>query len=508
MNNIRQAAEFCGRVPLNQTNLIQPHGILLVLDKKDGTVLQVSENVQQKFGIPPNALVGKSVSGFLAAGQMEIIQELAVKQPGSKITHAVSMVIDGKNAGAYTAQVHAKDAYLVMELEEDTADKNFNLISRYQDLKRMLAAVDAATTTGEACSIVAEELKKISGFDKVMIYRFDEAWNGEVIAEEMEQGMDPYYGLKFPATDIPKQARELYKKSPYRFIPNIAYEPVRLYPVINPVTSAFTDLSDSNLRSVAAVHLEYLANMNVTASMSTRILKGDKLWGLIACHHRTAKYLSNEMCSVFELLSGIISTKIASVTERDDYRYRYDMQQLQMRIIETIYSEGNILSSLSGKSDDLLRLLSADGVVIVQDRQSEKMGKVPPASGLEDLLYWLQSSGNGAVIQHPSLQAVYEPAGTYSGIASGILVLPVQPEKGNFILAFRTEAVQKVSWGGNPTEALQFESDGKKYHPRASFKIWQETVYKTAIPWKEEEIEVAEQFLGFVVNYTRNKIYN
>src|SRR5439155_4932601 len=132
----------------------------------------------------------------------------------------------------------------------------------------------------------------------VMIYQFDNNWNGTVIAEAMEAGMDSYLGLKFPASDIPKQAREMYRKNPYRFIPDVDYQPVRLYPVLNPVSGGFTDLTDSNLRSVAGVHLEYLRNMQVMASMSTRIVKEDQLWGLISCHHRTAKYLSYQMCSL------------------------------------------------------------------------------------------------------------------------------------------------------------------------------------------------------------------
>jgi light-regulated signal transduction histidine kinase (bacteriophytochrome) len=220
----------------------------------------------------------------------------------------------------------------------------------YQELKFVIAAIEATASIEDAARLAVNELKRISGFDKVMVYQFDADWNGTVIAEAMEPEMEPYFGLKFPASDIPKQAREMYRKNPYRFIPDVAYQPVRLYPVLNPVTGGFTDLTDSNLRSVAGVHLEYLRNMRVAASMSTRIVKDEQLWGLISCHHRTAKPLSYQMCSLFELLSTIISAKVTALEQRKEYLFKSEMHTLYSRLVERIYNSRRLPNACTNNS--------------------------------------------------------------------------------------------------------------------------------------------------------------
>lgn len=502
---INYEAEFCGKVPLNQTNLIQPHGVLLIVDSKDFRIIQLSENAGDILGVDFKGVVSRSLFDFIEPSLAEKVKErFQVRFPG-KLPFVFSF-----STGDYLGSVQLSDALLIIEIEkEKRSDANSDsFLNIYQELRYAMTTVEASGTTREACIAAVEELKRISGFDKIMIYQFDPEWNGDVIAEVKEQGMDAYLGLKFPASDIPKQARELYKKTPYRLIPNVDYTPVRLYPVINPSTNAFTDLSFINLRSVAGVHLEYLKNMGVVASMSTRILVDGQLWGLIACHHRVPKYLSFEMCSVFELLSGVISAKISAVQKQDVFTYRSNMQNLYAGLLEDIYREENLNGSFESKKDELLRLLSADGIAFVTNHQIFSIGQTPDEFDIAELVIWLQSRETNKIYHNPHLVSVFEPSEKYSKIASGILVLPVQPDKGSYVVAFRPEVLQKLSWGGNPNEVMRFEADGKKYHPRNSFDQWQQTVKQTSIPWKPEEIEVAENFRNFVVEYTLNKIYN
>lgn len=493
-------AAFCGKVPLHQTNLIQPHGFLLVADK-DFRFIQVSENVQELFGREARQVINTSLQDFLPVPQANNIKQRLQHQVSGRLPFMFSL-----STGKFLATIKTLPGLYIIEVFKgvisDEQEESFLRI--YQDLKYVMAAIERAQTTEETCRIVIEELKKISGFDKIMIYRFDESWNGDVIAEINEEGMDNYLGLKFPASDIPAQARQLYKNSPYRFIPNVNYEPVKLYPVINPVTNAFTDLSDSNLRSVAGVHLEYLRNMKVVASMSTRILQNDKLWGLIACHHRTPKYLSFETSAVFELLSDIISNRITAMENKKVFDYKTRMQQLHTLIIEETYSAEDLGTGLEKNKTELLKLLSADGVAVIVNHKIDVFGKVPPKAQIEDLVIWLQSIKTNKLFHQPFLSSVYEPAKNFTGTGSGIVALPIQPDKGDFILAFRGEEVSKVNWGGNPSEAIQFESDGKKYHPRASFNKWQQEVHKHSIPWRPEELEVAESFRNFILEYKLN----
>ena len=501
---INYEAEFCGKVPLHQTNLIQPHGVLLIIDKKDFRILQASENAEPIFKVDAKELVTQSLLRFISKEQGEKLHERFAKQVDGKLPFNLQFP-----GGQHLALVQAAEQYLVMEIEKESRSiaSSESFLSIYEELKFAMTAVEATSSVEETCQVAITELKRISQFDKIMIYKFDEEWNGDTIAEVKEEGMDAYLGLKFPSSDIPKQARELYRRTPYRLIPNIHYNPVRLFPVLNPLTNAFTDLSGSNLRSVAGVHLEYLQNMGVVASMSTRILVNNQLWGLIACHHRTAKYLSFELCSVFEILSNVISAKIASVENRDVFTFKEEKHSLHSKLVEEFYRDENMALSFTKSSNELMQLLSAEGIALTGNNRTEFFGNVPNQKEVEELTMWLRSGGAKSITHYPSLSAVFEPAEQYSNNASGLLALPIQPEKNTYILAFRPEAVRTVDWGGNPNDAVQFEPGKKNYHPRNSFRQWQQTVRQSAMPWRKEEIEVAEKLRGFIVEFALNKIY-
>jgi chemotaxis family two-component system sensor kinase Cph1 len=492
-------AEFCGRVPLNQTNLVQPHGVLLILGRGDFTVLQCSENAGDRIGIDAPQLVGRTLESLIPSHQFVRMQTRLSQQLPGKIPLSLTL-----NEREFLVLFESHPDYYIAELEPVTGEQA-SFVELYQDLKFSMSAIESARTTEEACRIIAHELKRFSGFDKVMIYRFDSEWNGEVIAEERALEMDAYLGLKFPASDIPRQARELYRTNPYRFIPDVNYTPIRLYPVLNPRTHTFTDLSNSNLRSVAAVHIEYLRNMELGASMSTRILRNGELWGLIACHHRTARFLSYQACSVFEFLSHIISAKISSVENTDAHAYRALLHRDLGKIVERLSAHADLRQGLQAQASEVRALLRADGLCFVVEGQVYSSGETPDNEAIRDLVYWLQSQGVTRSFVHPSLSKVYENADSYADIASGLLALPIHPAKESFVLAFRAEAVQDVAWGGNPNEAIRFEPDRKAYHPRNSFRQWKQKVVGTAVSWRTEELEIAEQFRSFVIEHTLNK---
>jgi light-regulated signal transduction histidine kinase (bacteriophytochrome) len=498
---INYDAEFCGKVPLHQTNLVQPHGVLLVVKSDDLTILQGSENAAEVLGDNADKVVGRSLAEMLTPAEVASLRQRLQGDLEGKIP--VTLTLAGKSR---LALVQKQGAYFLAEVEKEEYAAADSFVEVYQELKFAISTIESADGTEEACSVAAREIRRLSGFDKVMIYRFDKEWNGEVLAEEMSEGMDSYLGLKFPASDVPKPARDLYQRTPYRLIPNINYDPIKLHPVINPLTGAFTDLTDSNLRSVVPVHIEYLRNMKVSASMSTRILCDGKLWGLIACHHREPKYLSYQECSVFELLSHVISARISALTNAETHNHKTGMQQQLTRVMESVYRGGSLLQGLKTQEDALLRMLGAGGMAFTFDRQVELLGQTPNAGAVRDLIYWLQTHSVHKTFQETSLSAAYEDAEAYVEVASGLLALPVQPDKGEYILVFRPEVIRTTDWGGNPNEAVQFEADSKNYHPRNSFRLWQETVRKTAIPWSHAEMEVAENFRALVIEYTLNRM--
>ncbi|MXV16922.1 GAF domain-containing protein [Hufsiella ginkgonis] len=491
-------SNFCGSLPLHLTNLVQSYGYLLVLDLAGLRIVQLSENSEELFGQPVEKVVGQSFSDYLSPADIANLEEKLASGIREKIPFNFTF---GESKREVLALVHLRDDHILAELEPVSPAHKKGFTEVYNEIRYVIAAIDTAETLGQASAIAVRELKKLSGFDKIMMYRFDEEWNGTVIAEIMEEGMEPYMGLTFPASDVPKQARALYLKNPYRLIPDREYTPVRLYPVINPITQSFLDLSDCNLRSVAAVHIEYLRNMKVTASMSTRVIRNGELWGLISCHHREPKYLDQESCSIFELLSDVISSRIDHIIRKEEYDFSNRLQQNYAKLVEYIYSENDFVSGLLKDDVNVMDFLGAGGVAITGRGRTGTLGNVPDAEKIENLVLWLQAKGIDHVYTEANLAAVYDGAADYSAIASGIIVVPIDAEEGHYVIGFRPEVIKDINWGGNPNEAIHFEPGKNNYHPRHSFQVWQERVKDTAIAWSEQEINWAERLRNFIFEY-------
>ena len=498
-SNPNYDSELCGKVPIHLINTVQPYGVLLVLDRSSLAIIQLSENAEAIFGHPVPSLVHSSLTTWLDQETYATLQSLAAQKNSDKIPQ-VWTIRDKK----YLSLIHIKDKNILVEIDlEQYEEKNQRpFVSIYQEIKYSMALIENATSTTGICTIAARELRRISGFDKVMIYRFDKDWNGNVIAEEREEDMESYLGFTFPASDIPRQARDLYLRNPYRFIPDRNYQPVKLYPVINPVTHSFIDLSDCNMRGVVSVHLEYLANMGVTASMSTRILNNDKLWGLIACHHKTAKTLSFELCSIFELLSNVISTQIFSLHNKEKHNGYTRTQQTWSRLIEQVCESNNIAEGLLKGDTTILQLFDASGAAIARRGELTVLGTLPDKTSIEEMLLWLHTRRLTRVFHTDHFSGEFDHAAPYMDISSGLLAIPFNPEKEEYLLLFRPEVKKIIDWGGDPGGRIVFEKDGLNYHPRHSFKQWRQIVSGTALPWEEEKLDVAETLRSFLYEYS------
>jgi chemotaxis family two-component system sensor kinase Cph1 len=490
-------SDFCGGLPIHLSNLIQPYGVLLVIDKDNHSIIQVSENTNEAFARPAEEIVGSPLASLIDDTSYNNLLEKLRGTLTDKVPALWTV-----NGRPYITHVHRKVHFILAEVDLHGLQqgKQGSFIDVYRELKVVMTAIEGAQTLREVCTIAVSELKRISGFDKVMIYRFDMEWNGYVMAEAMEEGMEPYLGFTFPASDIPKQARELYLKNSYRLIPDRDYTPVKLYPVVNPVTNTFIDLSDCNLRSVAAVHVEYLANMGVSASMSTRILFQDRLWGLIACHHRTPRYLTYEMCSAFEILSGIISLRVSSLINQEAHRFRDYVTVTYAQLVESVYRNQELVSSLMDETG-VMKLFGAEGVAITRDGKIIKAGRTPGEGEIEELVLWLHTRDVRQVFAIESLAKEFESASSWSDRASGILVIPINFSRDQFLILFRPEKVRVITWGGNPAERIRFEPNEKNYHPRNSFKQWQEHVSGVSAPWRAEEIEAARALRSFIYEF-------
>ncbi len=490
-------SEFCGQLPIHLTNLIQSYGILLVIDRSSGVIVQASENSEEIFGKPAHDLVQRPIGAVITAADLENLERKQQNEFHDKIPAVWEI-----NGHKVLVLIHRKDRYLLVEIEKDPLEtgQQETFVNIYQELKYAMSGIEATATLDDTLTLAAHELKRISGFDKVMIYRFDEHWNGTVVAEVKEPGMEAYVGLTFPASDIPEQARKLYRVNPYRFIPDVNYAPVKLFPVINPITKSFIDLSDCNLRSVASVHLEYLKNMNVTASMSTRIMYNDKLWGLISCHHGSPRRMNYELCSIFEMFSSILSVKVTHFQNQSAHQFENRIGTNYSSLLESVYKSRDIEKMLLAK-DGALRLFSASGAAISRSGRFSTAGSTPSADQMAELLLWLHTRQLKRVYNTNGLSSEYEYAKEYKSIASGILVIPINSAKDEYLILYRPENVEVIQWGGNPHLRIQFDENKKDYHPRNSFKEWTQKVSGYSVPWKKQELDVAESLRSFIYEY-------
>ena len=477
----------------------------MVVDRNTLKIVQVSRNITELFGGHLEQFVDKPIEDLF---EKDTVAQLASIGNRQYAVPADLVMKSGYKQEKAFSLVHEKRGYLLVEVEPPgyASGRASGFNHFFSGVQNILSAINGCTSVQQVAEVAAKEIKQLTGFDKVMLYSFDEEWIGSVIAEEMEEGMDSYLGLRFPSSDIPKQARELYLKNPYRLIPNREYTGVPLFPETNPVTNEPTDLSDCKFRSVVSVHLEYLKNMAVMASMSTRIIHKEQLWGLIACHHRTPKYLSFQECSFFEFLSNIISSKIASLLYKLSAGREQHLQKLFAEVTQRLYASGSLYNCLVESADLLMQLFDADGIAICWDQQTGAAGSTPAQDQINSLRTWLSTQPFSKTTPITDLPLRYPAAQEFAETGSGVLVLPIQPYEGNYVLAFRKEVVKKVNWGGNPNQVVTFEPNSNNYHPRNSFALWQQTVRHTAEPWFKEHLEIAEKCRVALVEFTLRQL--
>lgn len=489
---------FCGKLPLHNINLIQPHGYLLIVEKASSTIVQVSENCGDLFNEGFEKMPGTLLQQWIQTPVSNIFDKFG-SGTENKLPFYIDLLNNGK-AQTLLSLIHFKPAYVLIELFLTVPDRN-SFVDVFQTLKHSIAEIELTRSVTELSEVIVQHLRTISGFDRVLMYQFDKNWNGKVIAESKADELNSYLGQQFPASDIPKQARAMYRKNAYRLIPDINYKPVRLFPVINPLTHAFVDLSDCSIRSVATVHLEYLENMGVCASMSFRILKDDQLWGLISLHHRTARFLDYETCSLFELLSSFISRQLGAIINHENFLFTSLLQEQKICMQKYLYQYDNIPQALLEQETKLTDMFRATGAAIMMDGMIVTKGDVPDHEFIEHVGFWLQSKDFEHVFADSNFSSLFEEAADYDAIASGIMMITLNKEKGDFILLFRPEVEETIDWGGNPDKAVRFEADKNKYHPRNSFENFREKIKQHSEDWLPEEIKVAGELRNFLFEY-------
>lgn len=489
----------CDREPIHIPGLIQPHGILLVLRDPTLEILQVSSNIQEIFGHQPEMLLGKKLSTLLNTKQVNLIEKCLAED--FENINPLNLSIKRQHKSIYfDGIVHRCDSLIILELEQKTAKIKPDFFDFYKQVKGTIARIQKAPTLLEMCQAVVKETRQITGFERVMVYKFDQEGAGSVIAEDTDLETS-YLDLHYPAADIPQQARHLYTLNWLRLIPDVSYQAVALIPVDNPLTNQPVDLSLSVLRSVSPCHREYLQNMGVIASMSVSLVQNQQLWGLIACHHYSSpKYISYNIRTVCEFIGQVMSIELANKEASVDLDYKMQLKLLQTKFVEGLSQSKYFLEGMIKFKSELLSLVNATGAVVYSGDECIQVGKTPTEAEIKDLLSWIKPHLNQSYFATSALAKDYPVAKSFQAIASGVLALEISQIHNNYILWFRPEVIQTVNWAGNPDQTAEVLGDGNlRMSPRKSFALWQEAVQGRSLPWKSCEINAVVELQTLIV---------
>ena len=489
-------------IPIHTTNQIQPHGVLLTLRETDLKILQVTTNITDILSINPSQILEKSLEDLLDPFQIKQIKTGLLEDSIDFINPSkIWMRKKGDDYAVFDAIFHRNpQGILILELEPALSQENIPFLSFYHLARASINRLEETANLRDFCQIIVQEVRKVTGFDRVMLYKFDDDGHGSVIAEEKLESLEPYLGLHYPESDIPKPARKLFCANWIRFIPNSHATNVEIIPSIHPVTQRATDLTNSILRSASRCHIEYLHNMGVGASLTISLIKEGKLWGLIACHHQQPKYVSYELRKACEFLGRVIFSEVSAREETEDYDYRMRLTYIQSTLIDYMSQAENFIDGLVKHEPNILDLTSAQGAAICFGGNWTKVGETPTAEELNFLVGWLKNNVDEEIFYTDSLARIYPDAEKFKNVASGLLAIPISQR--NYVLWFRPEVIQTVNWGGDPNRAYDVKQDENNLRlcPRKSFDLWKQTVQLTSLPWRQVEIKAALELRKAIVN--------
>ncbi|MBL7921561.1 MAG: GAF domain-containing protein [Bacteroidia bacterium] len=476
--------ENCDQEPIHIPGTIQPHGFLLAIDLNTKKIKFCSGNVDVYLGIPHEKILDKNISEIFNEEASVSINALFTLSPGK-----VSVLKTSVAGNDFDFIAHNTDNYLIIEAEkQQDVTKTSDLVDLSRDF---VTAMEDTQTLKELCDLVAVSIKKITGYDRVMVYRFDEQYNGEVLSESKNDDLEGFLGLHYPHTDIPAQARQLYIKNQLRVIVDVNYVPTAIFTTENVKNDAL-DLSLSVLRSVSPIHIQYLQNMGVGGTLTISLLLRGKLWGLIACHHYSAKYLTYDVRMSAKLLGHFITSQIDSRNLNEEYEIRNKVNQAVSHFGSQVYELNR--NSLEKIINDpaILQVCNADGFAAVINHTIYKFGITPNDETIKLLS---QQCENGQHFKTESLKTDLAKLELKDNDLPGINLFSFKKGSNDCLIWFRQESLRDVNWAGDPGKSIEKDKNGLS--PRKSFALYQQTVKDHSKPWLESEISASSGFANF-----------
>jgi two-component system, chemotaxis family, sensor kinase Cph1 len=490
----------CASEPIHQPGAIQPHGALLVCDEQL-RILQASANCDRFFALAASGLLGRSIATVLGDSHANTLRRALADTRDERPLFIGRLPLPGGRCADATLHCHAGRVLLEFEFAEAPGTPDFGDL--YRSGRSFLAAVRSASGVRALCELGVREVRRLSGFDRVLAYVFDEDGHGEVIAEDRADASVPsFLGQRFPAGDIPQQARELYRLNPLRLIPDASYTPCPLLPPLDPLSGAPTDMRHVGLRSVSPVHLQYMRNMGTAASMSLSILVRGQLWGLISAHHAHPRHLAFERRAACEHLAQILSLQIEAAEEYAQASHRLHLRQQLVRILAAIADDGRgVAQGLLAQPDAVLGFMHGSGVAIVEDGLCHVIGDTPPPHAVLRFAQWL-GAPRDTPFHSAHLQQDYPDAESLGSGIGGALAVSISALHGHWVIWFRPEVTRVLRWAGRPDdhgEAMQAGAGRRVPGPRESFAEWREIVRGRSEPWRASEVDIANEFRNAIL---------
>ena len=479
--------ESCAQEPIHIPGAIQPHGALLVLDPASFSVLQASANASNVLG----AQVGPDIA--LSEILPDYTKQLETALSSGEGSFQQAVEIGGKWVNTVA---HSSDGFLIFEVESLPIASDQVMGRLFPRLRLLTDALSTAEDLLSIANVISRHVRHVTGFDRVLVYQFDNDWNGHVIGEDGNGVLPSYLGLRFPAGDIPAQARQLYLLNRVRIIPNVDYAPVPIMPASNPVTGQSVDLSFSLLRSVSPIHLEYMRNMGTAASMSVSIIVDGELWGLVSCHSKEPHLVSLDVRDACDFAVQSMAIQVGGRTRSDDAVRRVQLSEVSARLLSAMTDSSDWKHGLFSREDDLLNLLDATGAALVLDDECWRLGVCPEKTQVRAIVDWLEQEGETDVFLTNGLAARRSDFQKFADIASGLVAIRISELHPSWMLWFRPEVIRTVTWGGNPHKVVR---EAGRIHPRVSFDAWKEMVRNQARAWQSAEIEAARDLRTAIV---------
>lgn len=481
----------CDNEPIHIPGKIQSHGFLIAVNR-DHNITFCSENVSAFLLITAAELLNKPLSllelYLETAGPEGFLTQLIVLGTASKTFESFNPYAIEIKGQAFNVIISISADQYLLEFEPEYSDLKSDM---QRNIGHTLSEILAVPDLSQLLQKAAVQIKKVIGYDRVMIYKFHADGHGEVVAEEKQKNLDPLLGLHYPASDIPKQARELYKLNHVRLISDVEIEPSAIV-TLTDLGTVPLDLTHSVLRAVSPIHIQYLKNMGVASSFSISLIHQEELWGLVACHNYTPRFINYRERQSARLIGQVLSSALGFRQQEEDLLKSNRLKEAVVTLGKGLIRNENIEKILFDGPVTLLDAVDATGVAFYYDNKWFRKGRTPDKRSLTEIVEWLGEQTGSNRYESNQFPVEYPAALQYTDSASGILACRLSRELGEYIIWFRSELIHTVNWAGKPEKGMNYDSNGILHiTPRKSFETWSQTVRFTAVPWTKEDIKSA-----------------